>query len=520
MLEPFANEPVLEMRRAAIRAQLDDALARVDAELPLAVPVRIGEDTRDGDSLLSTDPGAPERVVARAAAATEADVDAAVAQARRGLAQWRAVSAADRAGALLAAAAWMRERRLRLAALEVRECAKPWLEADADVCEAIDFLEYYARGAVLLAEGRDLLQVPGERNEMAYAPRGVVAVISPWNFPLAIACGMTSAALATGNAVVLKPAEQSPGLAEQLVQALRAGGVPADALSLLPGEGDVGAALVRHPGVHAIAFTGSLPVGKEIVRSAAEVREGQRHFKSVVAELGGKNCVIVSSDADLDEAVPAIVGSAFAYAGQKCSAASRVLVADPIAEHLLERLAGAVQVLEVGQAETLGIDVPPVIEQAAQERVAHYQEIAERDGRVVARAQPPTGDGWFSPAVVVADLPDDSPVLGEEIFGPVLAVQRVRDVDHACDVVDELAFALTGGLFARDPGTVRRVRERTPVGNLYVNRGITGAMVGRQPFGGNRLSGTGLKAGGPDYLLQFVQQRAVSENTMRHGLVA
>jgi RHH-type proline utilization regulon transcriptional repressor/proline dehydrogenase/delta 1-pyrroline-5-carboxylate dehydrogenase len=519
MLEPFVNEPVLEMRRAPVRAQLDDALDLIDAELPFEVPVRIGEDTRPGQSLLSTDPGAPERVVARAAAATEADVDAAVRHAQRGLAQWRAVSATERGRALRAAAAWMRERRLQLAALEVRECAKPWLEADADVCEAIDFLEYYARGAIQLDEGRDLLQVPGERNEMTYVPRGIVGVISPWNFPLAIPCGMTSAALATGNAVVLKPAEQSPGLAEQLVQALRAGGVPAAALSLLPGEGDIGAALVRHPDVHAIAFTGSLPVGKEIVRSAAEVPDGQRHFKSVVAELGGKNCVIVSADADLDEAVPAIVGSAFAYAGQKCSAASRVLVADPIAEHLLERLAGAVQVLEIGQAQTLGIDVPPVIEEAARKRVAGYQEMAARDGRVVARAQPPAGDGWFCAAVVVADLPEDSSVLGEEIFGPVLAVQRVRDVDHACDIVDELAFALTGGLFARDPSTVRRVRERTPVGNLYVNRAITGAMVGRQPFGGNRLSGTGLKAGGPDYLLQFVQQRAVSENTMRHGLV-
>src|SRR5450755_1698531 len=224
MLEPFANEPVLEMRRAPVRAQLDDALARVDAELPLEVPVRIGDDARTGEDLLSTDPGAPERVVARAAAATEADVDAAVAQAQRGLAQWRAVSAAERARALRAAAAWMRERRLQLAALEVRECAKPWLEADADVCEAIDFLEYYARGAIALAEGRDLLQVAGERNEMAYVPRGVVAVISPWNFPLAIACGMTSAALATGNAVVLKPAEQSPGCAARLLDALRAGG--------------------------------------------------------------------------------------------------------------------------------------------------------------------------------------------------------------------------------------------------------------------------------------------------------
>jgi RHH-type proline utilization regulon transcriptional repressor/proline dehydrogenase/delta 1-pyrroline-5-carboxylate dehydrogenase len=260
-------------------------------------------------------------------------------------------------------------------------------------------------------------------------------------------------------------------------------------------------------------------VGREIVRSAAQTDDGQRHFKQVVAELGGKNCVIVDSDADLDDAVPAIVGSAFAYAGQKCSAASRVLVHEAIADHTLERLAGAIEVLVVGQAQTLGIDVPPVIERAAQERVERYARIAADQGRIVAEAPSPGGEGWFCPARVVADLPAGSPVLEEEIFGPLLAVERVRDVEHACDVVDGLPFALTGGLFTRDPGTVRRVRERTPVGNLYVNRGITGAMVARQPFGGNRLSGTGMKAGGPDYLLQFVQQQAVSENTMRHGLV-
>jgi predicted delta-1-pyrroline-5-carboxylate dehydrogenase group 2 len=517
-MKPFANEPILELRRAPVRAQLADALTRVDGMLPLSVPVWIGSEARRGDALLSTDPGAPDRVVARAAGATQADVDAAVAAAGSGGTRWGAAGADERAGALLAAAAWMRERRLELAALEVRECAKPWPEADADVCEAIDFLEYYARGAVELARGRALVQVPGERNELRYAPRGVVAVISPWNFPLAIPCGMTSAALAAGNAVVLKPAEQSPAMAHQLVEALRAGGVPPEAISLLPGEGDVGAALVAHPEVAAIAFTGSLPVGREIVRRAAEPAEGQKHFKQVVAELGGKNCVIVAADADLDEAVPAIVGSAFNYAGQKCSAASRVLVDDAIADVLLDRVAGSVKTLVVGQAETLGTDVPPVIEQAAQERVLRYREIAEREGRIVATA-PVNGDpGWFCPATVATDLPADSAVLNEEIFGPVLAVQRVRDVKEACDVVDGLAYALTGGLFTRDPGTVRYVRERSPVGNLYVNRGITGAMVGRQPFGGNRLSGTGLKAGGPDYLLQFVEQRAVSENTMRHGL--
>jgi RHH-type proline utilization regulon transcriptional repressor/proline dehydrogenase/delta 1-pyrroline-5-carboxylate dehydrogenase len=518
---PFANEPILELRRSAIRAQLDDALARLDAELPLRVPVLIGAESRTAEQLHSTDPGTPQRAVACTAVASEAEVDRAIDEARHGFAQWRTVSPEDRAAALVSAAAWLRERRLELAALEVRECAKPWPEADADVCEAIDFLEYYARAAVELASGRgrELLQVPGERNELSYVPRGIAAVISPWNFPLAIPCGMTAAALVTGNAVILKPAEQSPGVALALVQALRAGGVPPSALALLPGEGDVGAALVRNPEVATIAFTGSLPVGREIVRAAADTAEDQRHFKQVVAELGGKNCVIVDSDADLDDAVPAIVTSAFAYGGQKCSAASRVLVHEAILEHAVERLAGAVRVLVVGQADTLGTDVPPVIERAAQERVNRYAEIAAAEGRIVAAAEPPSGDGWFCPARLVSDLPRDSAVLREEIFGPLLAIEGVRDIEHACDIVDELPYALTGGLFCRDPATVRRVRERTPVGNLYVNRGITGAMVARQPFGGNRVSGTGMKAGGPDYLLQFVQQRAVSENTVRHGLV-
>jgi RHH-type proline utilization regulon transcriptional repressor/proline dehydrogenase/delta 1-pyrroline-5-carboxylate dehydrogenase len=518
-LGDFRNEPVLELRRATVRAQLSEALALVDRQLPLDVPVTIGTDSRSGEDVDSTDPGDPERLVARAAAATDRDVEAAIETATEGFRSWRHVSASDRAAALSRAAAWLRSRRLELAALEVRECAKPWPEADADVCEAIDFLEYYARGALVLAEGRPVLQVPGERNELRYVPRGVAVVISPWNFPVAIACGMTAAALAAGNAVVLKPAEQSPACAQRLLEALRAGGVPPGAISLLPGEGDVGAALVRHPAVHLIAFTGSMPVGVDIMRAAADVVPGQKHLKHVVAEMGGKNCVIVDADADLDEAVPAIVSSAFVYAGQKCSAAARVLVHEAIADQLTERIAGAVSVLVVDQASELGTDVPPVIERSAAERVARYAALAGRDGRIVARAERVPDRGWFCAPTVAADLPPDSPVLGEEIFGPVLAIDRVRDVAHGCDVVDGLPFALTGGLFARDPATVRYVRERSPVGNLYVNRGITGAMVGRQPFGGNRLSGTGTKAGGPDYLLQFVEPRAVTENTMRHGLV-
>jgi RHH-type proline utilization regulon transcriptional repressor/proline dehydrogenase/delta 1-pyrroline-5-carboxylate dehydrogenase len=518
-LSPFANESVLELRRATVRDQLADALARLDQQLPLAVPVMIGKDERRGEELVSTDPGQPERVVARVGGAAPGEVDAAVSEAERGFREWSAVPAEQRARALIGAAAWMRERRLELAALEVRECAKPWGEADADVCEAIDFLEYYARQAVALDAAPELVQVAGERNAMRYVPRGVTAVISPWNFPIAIPCGMTAGALATGNSVVLKPAEQSPACALHLVQALRAGGVPASALGLLPGEGDVGAALVAHPAVATIAFTGSLAVGLEIIRSAADVHPGQQAIKRVIAELGGKNCVVVDSDADLDDAVPAIVSSAFLYAGQKCSAAARVLVHEAIADTLVERIAGAVDVLVVGQAEQLGTDVPPVIERSAQERVARYAELAERQGRIAARVEPVPNSGWFCPPVVAVDLEADSPVLSDEIFGPVLAIERVRDVEHAMNIVESLPVALTGGLFARDPATVRYVERRSPVGNLYVNRGITGAKVGRQPFGGNRLSGTGSKAGGPDYLLHFVEPRAVTENTVRHGLV-
>jgi RHH-type proline utilization regulon transcriptional repressor/proline dehydrogenase/delta 1-pyrroline-5-carboxylate dehydrogenase len=515
---PFANEPVLELRRATERSKL--AVGMGELHLPLQVPVWIGDERRFGEELVSTDPGRPERIVAVAARATPEEAGAAVASARAAFPRWAATPVEERAAALLRAAAWMRERRAELAALEVRECAKPWDEADADVCEAVDFLEFYARGAVALERGKELFQVPGERNEMHYAPRGVVGVVSPWNFPIAIPMGMVAAGLATGNTAVLKPAEQAPGCGLMVVRALREAGVPAGAIGLVPGDGTAGAALVRHPDVATIAFTGSGPVGLEIMRVAADVPAGGRQLKRVVAEMGGKNCVIVDSDADLDDAVPAIVQSAFVYAGQKCSAASRVLVHEAIADALLERLGGAVDVLVVGQADTFGIDVPPVIEQEARERVERYRALAAGSGRIVAERREGAGaDGWFVAPGVVADLPADSPVLHEEIFGPLLAVERVAGVDAACDRVDELPYALTGGLFARNPHTVHRVVRRSPVGNLYVNRPITGAMVGRQPFGGNRLSGTGTKAGGPDYLLHFVEPRVVTENTVRHGLV-
>jgi RHH-type proline utilization regulon transcriptional repressor/proline dehydrogenase/delta 1-pyrroline-5-carboxylate dehydrogenase len=519
-LPPFRNEPILELRRAPVRAQLADALAALDAELPVRVPVWIGDDRREGEELVSTDPANPDRVVALAASATPDDVDRALATAERAFPSWSRTPAEERGAILRRAAQILRDRRLRAASLILREAGKPWPEADADLAEAVDFLEFYARGAVEIAKGVQLLQMPGERNELRYMARGVAVVISPWNFPLAIPLGMVSAALATGNTAVLKPAEQAPGCAGMLVEVLREAGVPADAISLLPGEGDVGAALVSDPRVATIAFTGSVAVGLEILKSAAEVHPGQRQVKRVVSEMGGKNVVIVDSDADLDEVVPALVKSAFDYAGQKCSAASRVMAHTAIHDALLERLAGAVEVLEVGPPDQLSIDVPAVIEESSLERHAKYAEIAEREGRVVARAAVvPEGGGWFAPPTLVADLPADSDVLSDEIFAPLLSVERVASIEEACDRIDASPFALTGGLFCRNPDTVDYVIERSPVGNLYVNRAITGAMVARQPFGGNKLSGTGTKAGGPGYLLQFVEPRVVTENTMRHGLV-
>jgi RHH-type proline utilization regulon transcriptional repressor/proline dehydrogenase/delta 1-pyrroline-5-carboxylate dehydrogenase len=517
-VRPFANEPALDLRRAGERDALAGALTGLDLRLPLSVPVLVGGDRGDDEGICSTDPGAPSRAVATAGVGSERAVYEAVRLAAEAAGDWSARPAAERAEMLALAADLLRRRRHELAAIQVRECAKPWIEADGDVCEAIDFLEYYAREAIALDRGPALAQVPGERNTMRYAARGVAAVISPWNFPLAIPTGMVAAALAAGNAVVLKPAEQSPASALALVEALHEAGVPPRALALVPGYGETGAALVRHPGVHVIAFTGSVAVGLEVVRAAAETPEEQPHVKAVVAEMGGKNCVVVDYDADLDEAVPGIVRSAFEYAGQKCSAAARVLVHEAVVDEVVTRLAGAVRALRVGQAEAFGTDVPPLIESAARERVRRYGELARAEGDVVVQRDDVPDEGWFAGPMLVAGLPERSAVVREEIFGPLLSVEPVADVAEACEILERSPFALTAGLFSRDPAAVAEMTRRAPAGNLYVNRRITGAVVGRQPFGGNRRSGIGLKAGGPDYLLQFVEPRVVSENTMRHGL--
>jgi RHH-type proline utilization regulon transcriptional repressor/proline dehydrogenase/delta 1-pyrroline-5-carboxylate dehydrogenase len=511
---PFLNEPVMEFRRQEVRTRAVAAMRELRARLPLdgGGPVPGGPD----DVLRSVNPADPDEVVALARSCTIADAAQAVTRCAEAFVAWSRRPAPERAAALQRAAGLMRDRRLELAALAVREAGKPWPEADADVCEAIDFLEYYAAGVLALDRGRPLLQMPGERNTLRYFARGVCAVIAPWNFPLAIPAGMIAAALGTGNTVAFKPAEQTPGCGRAIVEALHGAGVPIDALALITGGDEPAKALVTDPRVSTIAFTGSCAAGLSIIRAATEPAPGQRHIKRVVAEMGGKNCIIVDADADLDDAVPAIVASAFAFAGQKCSAASRVLVHADIADMLNERLAGAVQTLRVGPADDFASDLSAVIDRESLERVERYCREAGGPARATA---PVPGRGWYAAPTLFVDLPADSPVVTDEIFGPVLCTERVDSVEEAVRQVEQGRFGLTGGLFSRSPRTIDEVSRRGIVGNLYVNREITGAMVGRQPFGGGRLSGTGPKAGGPDYLLHFVEARSVSENTVRHGLV-
>ncbi|RMF83913.1 MAG: aldehyde dehydrogenase family protein [Nitrospirae bacterium] len=478
----------------------------------------VGEGERPtGRVETSVNPARPEEVVARYHRVGPEEAELAVAAAERALPGWSSTPAEERAAVLRRAADWLAARREEAAAWEVVEAAKPWREADADVCEAIDFLRYYADGCLRLAAGHAYPSPPGERNRGRYVARGVAAVIAPWNFPLAIPTGMTAAALACGNTVCLKPALATVRVGRLLVEALAAAGLPPGVLQYLPGRGpEVGAALVEDPRVALIAFTGSREVGLWILERAARVVAGQRHVKRVVCEMGGKNAIIVDADADLDEAVAAITASAFGYAGQKCSACSRVIAVGSVHGPLLARLGPAVESLQVGDPADPATQVPPLIDAAAQEKVRRYLAIGEGEGRCVARAVAPEGGFYVAPALFDG-VEAHHRLAREEIFGPVLSLLRAADLEEAVAVANATDYALTGGLLSRHPGHVEFVVDRFQVGNLYVNRGITGAIVGRQPFGGFALSGIGSQAGGPDYLLQFCLPRTVCENTLRRG---
>ena len=524
--DEFRNEPTLDFSREENREGMRFALRSLEPHLGATYPLMIGGNLVHRDrSIDSFNPSHRKQLLGRVCRATVEDATGAIAAAKDAFPRWRDTPASERAELLRRAAAVLRGRRFELAAWEIYETGKPWREADADIAEAIDFCEFYARRALALNDSAamGLIEAPGEENRVVYEPRGVTVVIAPWNFPLAILCGMTMAALATGNTVIMKPAEQSAVVGAKLMEVLVEAGFPAGVVNFLPGDGEeVGPPLVSHPDVATIAFTGSRAVGLSIQKLAADTPPGQDHVKQVITEMGGKNAIIVDDDADLDEVVAGVVASAFGYAGQKCSACSRVIVLDAIYDALLPRLIEAIASLRVGPAEDPATAIPPVIDDEARQRIEKAIERGKAEARLAYAGDLTVleREGSYVAPHLFVDVPVNSSLAQEEIFGPVLAVIRAKDLEEGITIANGTKYALTGGIYSRSPANIDRARRTFRVGNLYINRKITGALVGRQPFGGFKLSGIGSQAGGTDYLRQFVVPRTITENTMRRGFAA
>jgi RHH-type transcriptional regulator, proline utilization regulon repressor / proline dehydrogenase / delta 1-pyrroline-5-carboxylate dehydrogenase len=517
----FTNEPPLDFSNEEVRKEFQAAVDSVALEFGRDYYVVInGKRVETRGQLVSRNPSHKNQIVGTIGAASPDDAQDAIDAAEKAFKSWSKFDVNYRAEYLNLLASALRERRYELAAWHVHECGKTWQDADAEVAEAIDFCVYYSQQAIELLAPREV-NLAGEENTYYYRPRGIAAVIAPWNFPLAILTGMTAAAMVTGNTVIMKPAEQSSVIAAKLMEIFQDIDLPDGVVNFLPGVGEeVGPVLVESPDVDIIAFTGSRDVGLAINRSAAETDPRQTHVKKVIAEMGGKNAIIIDDDADLDEAVQGVIDSAFTYAGQKCSACSRVVVLRSIYPTFVKRLVAATRSLKVGSAETAGTTVGPVIDDKSLERIHKHIEIGKEENRLVLEYPLPEGladEGYFIGPHVFADVDPSSRLAQEEIFGPVLAVLPVDDLSEAIEVVNDTDYALTAGVFSRSPANLKRCVEELEVGNLYLNRGTTGALVNRQPFGGFRMSGIGTKAGGPDYLAQFILPVNVTENTLRRG---
>lgn len=525
VLRDFRNEPPTDFSRREARESFKRALEEALSRFPASVPLVInGRRIETSEKIESLDPSQMDRIVARSSAATELHVDEAVKAARGAFKSWSRTPVGERAAVLLETARILRANKHAFSAVAVYEAGKPWREADADVDEAIDFMEFYAREALRLGD-RARLQpyLLGEHNDLSYHPLGVVGVIGPWNFPLAIPVGMTAAAIVAGNTAILKPAEQTPLITSLWIAALEEAGLPDGVVNYLPGRGEVcGARLVKHPGVNMIVFTGSRQVGLAITRAASETPDGQPFVKRVVTEMGGKNAIIVDSSADLDSSVPDVIHSAFGFTGQKCSACSRLILLGDVYDEYLKRLREGIEALKIGRAEEPGTQVGPVIDMEAAAKIDSYIRHGEETARCLFKADVKelSRQGTFVPPSLFAVESGSHRLMQEEIFGPVLAVVKARDIDEALEIANSTPYALTGGVHSRTLSNLRRARGEFEAGNLYLNRTITGAIVGRQPFGGYRLSGIGSKAGGPDYLKQFLVARVVSENMMRHGMAS
>jgi RHH-type transcriptional regulator, proline utilization regulon repressor / proline dehydrogenase / delta 1-pyrroline-5-carboxylate dehydrogenase len=515
----YQNSPLVNFAYKENQDKMLDALGEVRSRFGEKHPLVIGGEKIWTDHLTpSVNPAAPDEIVGYVAQAGIPEAERAVQAARAAFKQWSRTPFEERARLLERAAEIMERRRYELSAVEVFEAGKPWKEADGDISEAIDFCTFYAQQMRRLGRPRLTQRIPGEDSYHHYWPRGVALVISPWNFPIAILCGMASAAVVTGNAVIMKPSEQTIVCAAILMKVFEEAGVPSGVLNFLSGRGSViGAHLVDHKDVDLIAFTGSREVGLKIWESAGITRPGQRELKRVICEMGGKNAVILDSDADLDEAIGYSIYSAFGYQGQKCSALSRLILLEDNYDRAIERLVSAAASLRIGNPEEPSTMVGPVIDEAAYKRILDYIEIGKGEATLAYQAKEMPPRGYFIPPTIFTNVKPNMRVAREEIFGPVLSVLKVRDLDEAIEVANGTDYALTGGFISRSPANIERVKAQLEAGNVYINRSCTGAIVGRHPFGGFKMSGGGTKAGGEDYLLQFLLPRVVTENVARHG---
>lgn len=514
----FTNAANTDFSKAKARDKQRTALATVSAQLGRKWPLIIaGKKITDREYIASVNPAKPSQIIGHWARATIPDAEAAIASAQAAFQKWRATPVEDRAKLLERAADLMEARRYELNALLILEAGKPWLEADGDTSEAIDFCRFYAVEMRRLAKPTVTQAVPGERCVQTWTPRGVGVAIAPWNFPLAILTGLVVAPLVAGNCVIMKPAEQTSVIGATLMDILTEAGLPAGVVNFLPGYGeDIGAHLTSHPQVDFIAFTGSRAVGCAIWEAAGRTKPGQTNLKKVVCEMGGKNALIIDNDADLDEAIPAALYSAFGFSGQKCSALSRLIVLDEVYDTFVERFLSACPAVPVGDPALPGTVVGPVIDADAQKKILGLIEQGKKEARLAFQGTAPA-EGFFVPPTVFTNVKPSHVIAREEIFGPVVAILRAKDLDESFALVNSTDYALTGGLFSRSPRALERAQQELLVGNLYLNRAITGAIVERHPFGGFRMSGGGTKAGGKEYLQNFLFPRSVAENVMRRG---
>ncbi len=515
---PFKNQNLIDFTIPEVRSTFQRAITDLRANMGGTVSLFIdGQDVVTQDTIASTNPANPNECIGQVCQAGTQEVDHALEAAKRAFPAWRDLSAEDRANYIFKTADLARKRIYDLSATQILEVGKQWDQAYHDVGEAIDFLEYYGREMIRLGRPLRLGNAPGEHNQLFYEAKGPAAIIAPWNFPLAISCGMASAAIVAGNPVLYKPAGISSVVGRNLADLFRDAGLPPGVFNFVPGRGSViGDYLVEHKDIHIIAFTGSVEVGTRILEHANMSNPAQTHVKSVITEMGGKNAIILDDDADLDEAVVHILYSAFGYQGQKCSACSRVIAVESIHDRFLERLVDATQSLKIGPSEDPANAMGPVADVKQQETVKKYIEIARQEGRIVVEREVPT-EGCYAPLTIVADIKPEHRVAQEEIFGPVLAIMKAKTFDDALTIANSTRFALTGGIFSRSPKHIERAKREFRVGNLYINRNNTGALVERQAFGGFKMSGTGPKTGGPNYLHAFLNERVVTENTVRRG---